>query len=259
MSKTMYDGLLASIYDYSPYFGKSRSGISSLYLSKLENIPSRIILELGTATGLLTIPVLKAGFYVDTVDYSEDMQCEAKKKLNNYGAEISRRVKFVMEDITKYTPEKKYGAVMIPDSLLLILPEAAELKGVLRMCCDALVHEGLLLFDIYIPNENEVRNKKRIEAARFKDANGDVCIVEANHTIDEQYQLMTGAYTFKKRLMQYKYMQMGSATIKYHYKCLSQITELLEESGFCDIEAEKVLDNNVYFIVAKKMQSYTTD
>ncbi len=253
MSKTMYDGLLASVYDYSPYFGKSRSSISSLYLSKLENIPSRSILELGTATGLLTIPILKAGFYVDTVDYSEDMQCAAKKKLDNSCVDISQQVKFILEDITKYTPKKKYGAVMIPDSLLLILPGTVVLNSVLKMCYSALLNKGILLFDIYKPDENEVKKKERLEAARFKDANGDVCIVEAEHTVDEQHQFLTGVYTFKKRLMQYRYMHMGSVTIKYHYKSLSQITKLLENIGFCDIRVENVLDNNVNFITAKKV------
>lgn len=248
----MYDGLLASIYDYSPYFGKERGNIAEFYLSKIKNISCYKVLELGTATGLLTIPILESGFYVDTVDYSAEMVNLVKEKLNNYHAELLQRVNFIMADITTYTPNGKYGAIVIPDSLLLVLPSSNDFKYVLNVCYNALENGGILLFDIYKPNLTKFENKVYSEVARFKNKHNDVCIVEVQHEIDEQRQLQTSVYSFKKRLKPNKYIYLGSSTIEYRYKYLFQVNSLLVDAGFSNIEVNEIFEGNIFFVSAKK-------
>ena len=62
--KTDYDSFLAEIYDYSPYFGKERREKDYATQFYLDNLPDKIkgkIMEFETWTGLLTVPIARAG------------------------------------------------------------------------------------------------------------------------------------------------------------------------------------------------------
>ena len=74
-----YDGFLSDIYDFCPYF-KGRGHMSEFYLNELNGTYINV-LELGTATGSITIHLAMAGYSVDTVDYSKDMQRRAQNKV----------------------------------------------------------------------------------------------------------------------------------------------------------------------------------
>lgn len=251
MRKTIYDGFMAYIYDSCPYFGKWRADIANHYLSKLENIRNREVLELGTSTGLLTIPIAKFEFCIDTVDYSTDMQRIAKEKLKKCQGGIIHNVNFILSDITKFTTQKKYGAIVIPDSLLTVIPENG-FNHVLHMSYDALKNDGLLMFDIFTPIETIIQNKKYVDAARFRDQKKDVYIVEATHEADPQRQIQISTYNYKKRLKTNSYIDVASATILYHYKHLPQIIADLEKIGFSSIEIREIFDGKIYFITARK-------
>ena len=92
--KTDYDSFLAEIYDYSPYFGKERREKDYATQFYLDNLPDKNkgkILELVTCTGLLTIPMARAGYKIDSIDVSpavheivrRKMANEPKKVINN--------------------------------------------------------------------------------------------------------------------------------------------------------------------------------
>ena len=65
--KQHYDNFLAEIYEYSPYFGKERREKDYATQYYIDNLPDKKdgrILELVTCTGLLTIPIAKAGYKI---------------------------------------------------------------------------------------------------------------------------------------------------------------------------------------------------
>lgn len=252
MSKTVYDGFLSQIYDYCPYFGRDREQTAKYYISKLSDIPRADVLEIGTATGSITIPILTAGYYVDTVDYSNDMHKIVRRKLKKYSKIYRKRINFILSDVTRLRLYKKYDAIIIPDSLLAIIDTSDQLNHVLQICYNALNDGGILLFDIYKPVDNLLEGDEYIDAARFRDENGDVYVVEARHKIDKQQQKQTTLYYYKKRVDANRYIEVASIEIIYYYKYLIQIKELLKEIGFRDIETSEIFDNAIYFVSAKK-------
>lgn len=248
----MYDGFLSRIYDVCPYFGRDRSQTAEYYLSKLNDYYNGVVLELGTATGSITIPLLKAGYYIDTVDYSYDMHKIAKHKLERCSEECQKRVEFILADITQLIPTKKYDAIIIPDSLLAIIETSEQLKQVLEMCYNALKEKGTLLFDIYKPIDTLSTDNEYIDAVRFRDEKKNTYVVEVKHKIDIQEQRQTSYYHYKIRVGSNKYEDIASFKIVYYYKYLMQIVELLKEVGFIDIESKEIFDNAIYFIAAQK-------
>lgn len=251
----IYDGFMSYIYDFCPYFGRDKSKMTKHYLSMLENIPSRTVLELGTATGVLALSLLEAGLYVDTVDYSWDMQFAAKNKLIHFAENIRSRIHFILSDVTTFRPSKKYGAIMIPDSLLTVIPEDQWLP-LLKSCYNALENDGVLLFDMYKPFD--IKDERYTDATRFRDDNHNVYIVEVNHEIFHQKQLQKSDYHYKKRLSFHHYIDVAEITISYHYKYLYQIIETLTALGFVNIVSKEVFDGQIYFISAYKSDNKTS-
>lgn len=249
---TAYDGFLAYIYGYCPYFGRDRARSANLYLSEVERISASTVLELGTADGSITIPFLKKGFIVDTVDFSDDMHQIVKEKLNNYHKEVLGQINFICSDITKFNTKKTYGAIMIPDSILTVIQKSDGVQHILQMCRDALDDKGILLLDIYIPITDLAQDNILRDVVRFKDGNHDIYVLEVEHRIDESQQLQTSTYKYRKRLEINKYEEAALITLEYHYMYLSQIISLLEKVGFTVIQAREELGQKIYFITARK-------
>lgn len=251
----IYNGFLTYIYDFCPYFGRDKSKMAKHYISMLERLPSRTVLELGTATGVLSLALLEAGLFVDTVDYSWDMQLAAKSKLNHFEENIQNRIHFILSDVTMFQPSKKYGAIMIPDSLLTVIQED-QWKPLLKSCYDALENDGVLLFDMYKPLD--IKDERYTDATRFRDDNHNVYIVEVNHEIFPQKQLQKSDYCYRKRLSFHRYIDAARITINYHYKYLYQIVEALKALGFVNIESKEIFDGQIYFISAYKSDNKTS-
>ena len=205
------------------------------YISMLERLSSRTVLELGTATGVLSLAPLDAGFFVDTVDYSWDMQLAAKSKLNHFEENMQNRIHFILSDVTMFQPSKRYGAIIIPDSLLTIIQEDQWLP-LLKNCYDALENDGVLLFDMYKPLD--ITGEGYTDVARFRDNDHNVYIVEVNHKNFPQKQLQKSDYHYRKRLSFHRYIDVARITINYHYKYLYQIVEALKAAGFLNIESK---------------------
>ena len=253
MSNTMYDGFLSKIYDYCPYFGRDREQIVKYYILELSHIPNGTVLELGTATGSLTIPILNAGYYIDSVDYSEDMHKIVKNKLANCSEESKDRLRFILSDITQLKLDKEYDAIIIPDSLLAVLDSHDNLNRVLEICHNALKDGGILLFDIYKPIDNLQKGNEYVDATRFRDDKKNTYIVEVKHTLDPRQQKQISRYFYKARVSANKYAEVASFEIVYHYKYLNQIFSLLKEIGFSSVKVQEIFDNDVYFVAAKKV------
>lgn len=138
------------IYYFCPYFGRDKSKMAKHHISMPERLLSRTVLELGTATGVLSLALLDAGLFVDIVDYSWDMQLAAKSKLNHFEENMQNRIHFILSDVTMFQSSKRYGAIIIPDSLLTVIQEDQWLL-LLKSCYDELENNGVLLFDMYKP------------------------------------------------------------------------------------------------------------
>lgn len=248
MIVTNYDGFLADIYDFCPYF-KGRGHTAEFYLNELNGTCSNV-LELGTATGSITIPLAVAGYLVDTVDYSKDMQRCAQKKAADQGWHILKKIHFILEDVTCFVPSKKYEATIIPDSLLTVLPNDEDRAKILTMCYNALKDGGLLMLDVFKPIEHVIQKQTHKEVSRFRDKKNDVYIVTVNHTVDPSQHLHTCVYDYRK------WPNIKEKTINiqitYKYLYINEIEKMLTQIGFCDIRVTEIFDGHINFITAHK-------
>ena len=133
--KIEYDDFLTQIYDYSPYFGKERCEkdfATPFYLEALKNVNGKI-LEFVSCTGLLTIPLARANYKLDSVDISPYMHEYIRRKLEKEERYVGENISLHCCDVFDYCCEEQYQAIVMPDSFLLALADKQKQVDLLKM------------------------------------------------------------------------------------------------------------------------------
>lgn len=247
-----YDNFLAEIYDYSPYFGKERcvTGYATeYYLNHLPDKKDGKVLELVTCTGLLTIPMARAGYKVDSIDASTAVQDIVRSKLKEEPLFVSDNIMLKCADVFNYETDKKYSAIVMPDSFLHAIADERLQEKLIEKCNELLDDGAVLIVDIFVPWKQVIEKKELNQCSRFRTKDGKLYIVYVHHKIDIDKQLHT--FEFIHEL--YGEGSICEHTVVYRYMYLRQLIELLEKNGFkvSDVEEDMNFGTNVAVVAVK--------
>lgn len=251
--KEGYDYFLAEIYDFSPYFGKERKEkdyATTFYLDNLPNNREETVLELVTCTGLLTLPMARAGYKIDSVDASQAVHDIVRRKLTNEPKYVADNITLFCCNVFNYKPDRKYSTIVLPDSFLCAIADKELQESLIRMCYNLLDSNGRLILDIFVPWKDFVAKRKVDQCSRFRVKKNKLFIVHAHHLIDPEKQ--THRVDFVHEL--YRSTQRYSHTVIYRYMYLPELLNLIEKGGFevTYIEDRMNFGTNVA-VVAKKI------
>lgn len=236
-----YDSFLAEIYDYSPYFGKERHDkeyATDYYLNHLPNKGCGVVLEMVTCTGMLTIPMARAGYKVESVDVSPEVQSIAAKKLKAEESYVSDNITFVCSDVFNLKPDKKYSAIVLPDGFMHAVADERLQEKLIEKCYDLLENNGVMIIDVYTPWENVIEAKELNQCSRFRTKDGKLYIVRVHHTIDKERQLHTFEFTHEL----YGTIKRYKHRVVYRYLYPRQLTEMIEKKGFIITDVNETLN-----------------
>lgn len=251
-----YDNFLAEIYDYSPYFGKERHNkeyATVYYLKHLPDKESGTVLEMVTCTGMLTIPIARAGYKVDSIDASLEVQSIAMEKLKVEDSYVSDNITFMCSDVFKFKTDKKYSAIVMPDSFMHAVADENLQEKLIENCYELLDDDGVLIIDIFTPWENVIEKKELNQCSRFRTKDGKLFIVYVHHTIDKERQLHTFEFVHKLYGTNTQYEHM----VVYRYLYSEQLTEKLEKKGFVVTDVNKTLNFGKCVAVSAKKEKRT--
>lgn len=127
------------------------------------------VLDLACGSGRLTLPLAQAGFEVVGVDESTEMLAAAKAKADAAGVQIE----LVRADMRDFDlPRRDFGLAVIFANSLLHLHETADIRRLLRAVARHLRPDGVLAFDIFIPDPRFFTRPpdERREVGRFNHA-----------------------------------------------------------------------------------------
>lgn len=252
MDKLDYDRFLTEIYDYSPYFGKERrekNFASPFYLNALEKVEGRV-LEFVSCTGLLTIPLARAGHEIDSIDISPFMHDYLKSKLQNETGSVHKNINLISCDVFEYRSITKYNAIVLPDSFLLAISNKEKQIDLLKHCNSLLNAGGILVFDVFQPWADIIKSKEKSQCSRFRLNDGKLYIVYTNHSIDEEQQLHHFDFTHES-VRESKSCQQHMITYRYLYK--KDIVSILNKCGFDLVWFDDSFNFNKYYaVVARK-------
>lgn len=154
MNQSMYDPW-AEIYD--SVYSYVRSDIP-LYTSAAIKSGGPV-LELGVGTGRVAVPTAELGIDVVGVDNSEAMLAVASRKIANLSDDAGT-LELVMADIRDFSlidsdgRKKRFPLATMPFRGFLALLTVEDQFSALRRIHEHLLPEGVLLFNIFVPDPN---------------------------------------------------------------------------------------------------------
>ncbi len=109
------------------------------------------ILELGSGTGRVTIPIALAGCTVTGLDFSSDMISLARKKASDLLPSVGN-LDFIQQDMRDFNLRKKFSKIFIPfrgfQSLLTVQDQELTLQSIKNH----LGSDGKLIFTVFVPD-----------------------------------------------------------------------------------------------------------
>tara|TARA_B100001013_G_C24546799_1_gene416969 strand:+ start:71 stop:850 length:780 start_codon:yes stop_codon:yes gene_type:complete len=113
------------------------------------------ILELGTGTGRILLPISNAGYSITGLDISNGMLSKIKSKIktnkNSY-----QKIELLKADMKDFKLDKRFELILIPARTLLLETNYEKQVMVLKNAAAHLTNSGRIIFDIYYPDKEMI-------------------------------------------------------------------------------------------------------
>lgn len=121
------------------------------------------VLDLGAAVGRVTIPLARDGATVWALDRSPAMLAELRRRLELEPAEVVARVRLVEGDLAAVDLPERFRLVIVAMNTLQVLTAPADRVACLRQVGDHLAAGGELIFDVALPDAEEIAGSMGVE------------------------------------------------------------------------------------------------
>ncbi len=188
-----YEGFFAEFYDIL----HSEQNDVDAYVEFAKEYGNEI-LELGSGTGRLLIPLIEYGFSVTGLELSLDMLKICENKLENHP--MKDNATLIKGDMTNFNINKKFDLIIAPCNVINHLLTWDSFKNMLESVKRHLKKEGIFIIDNSIPDMNMMLKTNGIEEEfKFKNPSNNIIIdkftakydfinqLEYNHIILEEY------------------------------------------------------------------------
>ena len=157
--------------DYAPYYDwENRQTVGRRDIAFWKRMAAPVdgpVLELGSGTGRVAIPVAQAGATVVGIDRSASMLARARMRVRR--AKLQRRVKLVRGDIRQLPfPDRSFELVMAPYGILQSLLDEQLLADALKDVRRVLARNGTFGLELVadLPAWDEYSNRTTLRGAR---------------------------------------------------------------------------------------------
>ncbi len=123
--------------------------------------PSGNTLELGCGTGRLTKKLAQTGQQITAVDISFPM-------LKRAATTSSTNIDYICGDMTNVSLRHQFDTIVIPYNTLNLLVQPSQIANCFSLCNQALKSHGKLLFQVFIPEDELVRNLSESKLFQFQ-------------------------------------------------------------------------------------------
>ena len=121
-----------------------------LYPNILKPYGTRV-LELGSGTGRIAVPLARAGYQVTGIEFEADMIALARKK--DYPAEA---LTILQGDARDFSLGQTFDAILLPCNFLNHFPDSGDALAVLRCCKRHLAEAGIVIIDCAVPDYTQM-------------------------------------------------------------------------------------------------------
>jgi SAM-dependent methyltransferase len=221
-----YSKLSSEVYDIDKFIGRSFGDVE-FYLDRLVSCTGKI-LEPGTGTGRILIPLLERGLKVEGFDVSAEMlnicrtNCE-KRGLNP---------KLFEGEMESFSLDTKYDAIIVPTGTFLLLYRREDSIKALKNFSNHLSNGGRLILDTFLQTDF---SSGKVSTRTWECKNGDIITLE-NKTVEvdyiNQYTVSHGRY---EKWRNGTLIQTELEQFPLRWYGVEEFKMLLEQIGFEDI------------------------
>lgn len=192
------------------------------------------VLELGSGTGRLLIPIAEAGFPVTGIDNSPEMLGVARQRLANKQTAVREAVTLLDKDVRNLTQEtvtSRFSVVLLSFNTLMHFREA-EVGRILQSVAGLLKPQGQLFVDVANPfllSGASYPVTPVFETSFIDEVNNERVEQWSLSSLDSRTQTLTVSWLFRT---QNERSETRTAETVYHYLYPHQIVLFLERAGF---------------------------
>ena len=224
--------LMAEIYDAIPSH-QNRPDIA--FYTKLATACPGRVLELGSGTGRILIPIARAGKSVWGLESSGYMLGRCQEVLSGYSREVSSDIKLVQGHMQSFELASRFGLVICPFNSFLHLLSADEQFSCLNCVREHLVPGGKFAFDVSVPDIEQLTEDRIAEASQsqyFELPNtSQIKLRHREKSVDLRTQIVESEIIIDVSHADGRFEQViQSVRVRHVFK--HEAEQLLERSGF---------------------------
>lgn len=192
-----YSGLFAEFYDVLHKNAHDAQQYIKIWQEKKGEI-----LELGSGTGRITIPLAKAGANIWGIELGQEMIDICRNKVQKEDEETLDRMHIIKGDMTNFKLDKKFDMIIAPCNVMNHLTHSEMVNDSLSCVREHLSEDGIFIFDNSMPDlkfmvesngmeevfeiDNPEKGVKYIDkfTARYDFVNN----IEEDHIVLEEYK-----------------------------------------------------------------------
>ncbi|HMO01088.1 MAG TPA: class I SAM-dependent methyltransferase [Miltoncostaeaceae bacterium] len=203
------------------------------------------VLDLGCATGRVAIPLARDGHEVWALDRAPAMLDELRRRLAREDPAVAARVHPVEGDLARFDLGRRFGLVAVAMNTLQVLTDPADRVAAFRSVRDHLAPGGELIFDVALPDLEEIRDSMGRErpGGRYRDpATGEVLTHSAWY---DSWDPGTQTLAFTLRIRARNDGGPGREALRRHRVHLftpQELEGLLQDAGLRHLEASGGFD-----------------
>ena len=185
------------------------------------------VLDLGAAVGRVAIPLARDGAEVWAIDRSPAMVAELRRRAEAERPEVAARLHARVGELQSFTLAPRFRLVLVAMNTLQVLTEPRDRTACLRRVRDHLAEDGEFIFDVALPDPEEIVETMGLErpGGRY-DAGGGIVLTHsawydawdpASHTLE-----------FTIRIVETRHGAPAGEALRHHRVHLFRPDELAE-------------------------------
>lgn len=196
------------------------------------------VLDLGAAAGRVTLDLARAGHAVWALDRSPGMLAEIERRLRDEPPAVRARVTTVRGELQSLDLGRRFPLVLVAMNTLQVLTDPADRLACLRGIREHLAEGGELIFDVALPDIEEITGSMGIERSggrHLDPATGATLIHSAWY---ESWEPATNTLEFTLRIEERPPAGEVLTTLRHHRVHLfppDELGELITRAGMVPV------------------------
>lgn len=192
------------------------------------------VLDLGSATGRLALPLARDGHEVWALDRSEAMLDELRRRVADEPPEVRDRIRTVRAALDDFRLDARFGLVLVAMNTLQVLLRPEERRRCFRSIARHLAPRGELVFDVALPDREEIVSSLGVERDGLSYLDPATGSRIAQSAWYEDHDPESGTLSFVIRVRDLDGPEAGAERLRRHTVHLysrDEIAELVADTG----------------------------